>query len=953
MDDPTSIPFEFEDCDAFLASLDDNNTKPFQQDFSDMNDFTNTSTDSWNLAGPQDSYPLSSTGGNATVPINSSNKFMMFPGDLDNQNFRMQPSNFYSGNHESSNSSPLSSPSMSVNSISDSDTTGGFINGPVLYPVTNLVDTAQFSTAPTHMGRFEADYPITPPYPSASTSSSVGEPGTSPEDFGYNESYQTFTSPNQNFAPVKDETISPKEFIKPEPISPNSAANSENISEKKNTQRPQAKKSSSGPKLNSESKSNKVMKPKKEKTSHNMIEKRYRTNINDKILALRDCVPSLRCVVSGGPRQGEDLEGLTPASKLNKATVLTKATEYIQHLQKRNNMLLKQLAESRNMSSLDMSGVPEGGNRPNGMPAYPQRESGNYASKAMMLSMAGIMGAGLMNDGNDMHGLSALPVFSFMSSTRLPINPQSILFALKVTLIAGTLIYLVLPSLFGSPSMKDQKKVQQVDESINNQEHSLRDMRRQLWIANTRTFLMPAENLSAQLAALLKNIATTLIITLTGSEGYEVIARALNKEQLSSKRLALSKAIDAQLCGGDQDNASRGRLFFTFFKSFLLPATPSRYLTQAVHVNILCHGIRFVDVVGFYIAKYFWIQARSAVSNEPEATEDDDSATPKHIRALLMSFNGDSPETYKRFYNLSYGFPVSNGCLTGEDDEGYLSVLTDKSNRSVSDVFAALYSNSLVHEVLLNVLESDEIDFRKLELCSCVAPPCSIVGRRVAIAEALLLGPKDASYAKNAMDMLKEELDQQAWISRENSSSAGSVLLRAEESDSEHSSSEISMSDDSEIESVSTERNREAVFLSSAVKINTASFAVSQDSRLGIRCSLIRCYMTRNMNSHAFSLLQKVEINKLENISLLGFVAMWKVLREMHERKYTAISASSNRHKLEDLAAVARIWLGGNAGSQEGIALGKLKDLIGEAVGMSKFFGGFMEGDLDEGYGTQ
>lgn len=59
------------------------------------------------------------------------------------------------------------------------------------------------------------------------------------------------------------------------------------------------------------------------KTAHNMIEKRYRTNLNDKILALRDSVPSLRVMTksargSDGSTEVEDLEGLIPAHKLNK-----------------------------------------------------------------------------------------------------------------------------------------------------------------------------------------------------------------------------------------------------------------------------------------------------------------------------------------------------------------------------------------------------------------------------------------------------------------------------------------------------------------------------------------------------------------------------------------------------------------------------------------------------------
>jgi hypothetical protein len=61
------------------------------------------------------------------------------------------------------------------------------------------------------------------------------------------------------------------------------------------------------------------------KTAHNMIEKRYRTNLNDKIAALRDSVPSLRVMSkknSRGEEIHEDLQGLTPAHKLNKVCSL-------------------------------------------------------------------------------------------------------------------------------------------------------------------------------------------------------------------------------------------------------------------------------------------------------------------------------------------------------------------------------------------------------------------------------------------------------------------------------------------------------------------------------------------------------------------------------------------------------------------------------------------------------
>lgn len=122
------------------------------------------------------------------------------------------------------------------------------------------------------------------------------------------------------------------------------------------------------------------------KTAHNMIEKRYRTNLNDKIAALRDSVPALRVMVhrlehtnsSGeeaedeafgmgmGMKIGEedDLGGLTPAHKLNKATILSKATEYIAHLERRNRNLAKENAALRGrVEGFEMLVMSRGGAR--------------------------------------------------------------------------------------------------------------------------------------------------------------------------------------------------------------------------------------------------------------------------------------------------------------------------------------------------------------------------------------------------------------------------------------------------------------------------------------------------------------------------------------------------------------------------------------------------------------
>ncbi|ODV81655.1 uncharacterized protein CANTADRAFT_87625 [Suhomyces tanzawaensis NRRL Y-17324] len=100
------------------------------------------------------------------------------------------------------------------------------------------------------------------------------------------------------------------------------------------------------------------------RSAHNIIEQRYRNKINAKFDTLLNTVPSLRVVVrtkkklktdndfeSSGddldcagsddddPNHPVDLEGLKPARKLNKGTILTKSIEYIKFLELKNQRM--------------------------------------------------------------------------------------------------------------------------------------------------------------------------------------------------------------------------------------------------------------------------------------------------------------------------------------------------------------------------------------------------------------------------------------------------------------------------------------------------------------------------------------------------------------------------------------------------------------------------------------
>ncbi|MCJ1286443.1 hypothetical protein MMC26_005788 [Xylographa opegraphella] len=100
----------------------------------------------------------------------------------------------------------------------------------------------------------------------------------------------------------------------------------------------------------------KTTKSKGKKTSHNVIEKRYRSNLNEKITMLRDSIPVLRvsaqrAAARDGSSDTEDSQygdGPTSKVKLNKATVLTKATEYIKQLERQTEQLMEENVRLRN-----------------------------------------------------------------------------------------------------------------------------------------------------------------------------------------------------------------------------------------------------------------------------------------------------------------------------------------------------------------------------------------------------------------------------------------------------------------------------------------------------------------------------------------------------------------------------------------------------------------------------
>ncbi|KAK7747076.1 hypothetical protein SLS62_009232 [Diatrype stigma] len=72
-----------------------------------------------------------------------------------------------------------------------------------------------------------------------------------------------------------------------------------------------------------------------DRAAHNDIERKYRTNLKDRISELRDAIPSLRAI----PDDADDMASARAAPKVSKGTVLSKATEYIHQLERRNRSM--------------------------------------------------------------------------------------------------------------------------------------------------------------------------------------------------------------------------------------------------------------------------------------------------------------------------------------------------------------------------------------------------------------------------------------------------------------------------------------------------------------------------------------------------------------------------------------------------------------------------------------
>lgn len=604
------------------------------------------------------------------------------------------------------------------------------------------------------------------------------------------------------------------------------------------------------------------------KTAHNMIEKRYRTNLNDKIAALRDSVPSLR-VMAGTSKLGEDgdddedLEGLTPAHKLNKATVLAKATEYIRHLEKRtkrlqdeNDQLKNRLAAFEKLATMGPMNNMQQGNGQRGGGGGP---GGGLMSRLMVGSLAGLMVAnGLQEQEDGSRQLFAVPGLEmFMSGTLSESQMFWLLF--KMVLLFSAVVYVLVPGFFDSKRTSEKDKTtQNVSLSPVPSLASSIEIRRTAWLTAVQSVWIPQNSLLLELAALVFKTLKLSLRKLVGWHGYSMLT-GMTEEHEVARIKAWTIALDAQLAGGDA-TINRPRLLFTLLASMTLPTTPSRLMLNALHIKVLFWDLgSHFEAYADKLASYYWDEARK-VQQSGDAIE----SLPEHLVQLLELEPSDvlDNKIIQKAYNLAYDRNTGHNCEA--HDEGMDTVVEDESIRSPLDALAAWYSSLIIQSVLATSLKPAKQQTHissDLQVALKVAPPNSKAQLRTLVAKAVL-----------------------------DSDTEGKDLLLA-------------------LKSFEEDQNNVAPGISVSTPV-----AITTDIKIAIRCAMALNMLSNGRREGATRLFNDFDWRRQSSgaissdIGLLGFVAIWKTLN-------TFVSSDENWVKeagesVDRVAAVLRIWIG-------------------------------------------
>ncbi|KAG7143816.1 Sterol regulatory element-binding protein 1 like [Verticillium longisporum] len=656
------------------------------------------------------------------------------------------------------------------------------------------------------------------------------------------------------------------------------------------------------------------------KTAHNMIEKRYRTNLNDKIAALRDSVPSLRIMSKSARGEDttedrEELHGLTPAHKLNKATVLSKATEYIRHLEKRNNRLLDEngamQARIAAFEKLFMAGAMTGAMSPMQQPPTPMQYPQDQYINTPMGTPRGDAPQGMMTVPEDMKRIIAAQM---AAGQPYPIQQQQqaqqgarwgnnapYFGKLMVGSLAGLMIIEAVRTeeqsnetpegrgLFAVPmqllsALKSSNF--HVAGHVIPAAHFISHLKVLLFFGIFLTVFMPS--LFAPSDKKQKKGAEQMSMAYCDPDSLGPKAQFLpgggcpypqNHEAEPTKhdrspRLSGTDWIHRRT-GGRQPASRHGRLLW--MRNW-----------PALHIRVLLWdlGSRGIhNTIATKLARSRWNEAKQLnriLTQQRRVSEQaNDDELPEHLAALLEQEcdNVLNCHIIRRAYNLAWNLPTTENA--NEQTEGMDAVVDDQAVRSPMDAVAAWWSSQEVQRALTASLnagkdetESQEVVSSHLDNALKAAPVASGAQARALVARAVLVDEKRGASIASAIQTVQPG------------------VVQAPIND-----------------------------IVSPILDSSSPAVQTPDVQVALRCAMAIAHLQRFKAGPApresTQLVEKLaQPSVTASMSLLGCTALFKLMTELHTHPSAAEAFSTS---LERLAGSLRIWIGSTPGEQCGL----------------------------------
>ncbi|ODQ60228.1 hypothetical protein WICANDRAFT_68753 [Wickerhamomyces anomalus NRRL Y-366-8] len=663
---------------------------------------------------------------------------------------------------------------------------------------------------------------------------------------------------------------------------------------------------------------NKVTKPKKTKATHNVIEKKYRTNINTKITALRDSVPALRMAAGDANTTINDLDGLSPAAKVNKAIVLTKATEYIKHLERKNSLLMRENQQMKHYlgslpaQSQQQHHIPQQQFHPQpyNMPPNPQYQTSplqnnaqpspdsfqpaNYngqqvpianvqqpyqmglPGKVLMGGMATMVGQNLFNGGGDygdFRGLSAFPIMG---------NPLFIKFfhMIQFLFVSLSVVYLISPALFQKSQAPKDKKTK---------------------IATVEWYELAKELVFIQIGSKLKREATQGEVDLL-----------INQALLSSEKHSFFSLTHLLL-----------RLF-TYQPSFEVS------FGKLVVAKLL---LSYTDIATFINLNGIISTSLSEIANQKVS-----DSNCRYFFKEFKTISAQNSEAFKRLLNIVIGLPIGTNCERGVEDKGYFLILRDE--RVLFDyktLLISLRANEIFREVLLEYINltfnSEEIAkldneelregkkelWNKLNLAENLAPKRSIVDIRIKLFKSILNEKyvdsvlqlvNEESKAVIATKKLNGEVVEEKLSSEEETSKPPSPILKDENEDevydSDESFGDSETEEEDEVEIAQPAPNPEVVESTPSSSINPKfQNLLSQDLFNALVSSSILKFAHADQHEQVSKLLKYIKFSK-DELTLLSFISLYKLVQKFPKNWLEG----KEGEVIENLVGHLRVWVG-------------------------------------------